>query len=169
MQDKLLKQRIERARHVLAEIHHVAIATVNADGTPHNSPVFMAFDERLNGFWASNPEALHSQNIARTGQVFLSIFDSREGHSGLCIRAEAEALENEADARHGYETLCALKEKFYGSMGQLESYIEPGPQRIYRARPLQFWVNVSDRDASGVIIRDRRHEAKVEDLLQVRP
>lgn len=171
MQNKSLAQRVERARELLAEIPHVAIATVNADGSPHISPVFMAFDERLNGFWSSSPDSKHSQNIARTGQVMLVIFDGREGHGGLFIEASAAALETSADAEHGLRLLSARKESHDGNlghMGELSDYIGNGLQRVYQATPKRFWVNVSDHDAAGMITRDRRYEIKSTDLVQNR-
>ena len=50
-------------------------------------------------------------------------------------------------------------------MGKSKSYFAAGKQRIYQAEPQRFWVNSSERDTSGAIIRDRRHEIKLEDLL----
>lgn len=41
------KERVKRAQELLVTAKHVAIATVNADGSPHNTPVFMAFDDGL--------------------------------------------------------------------------------------------------------------------------
>ena len=156
-----IEQKIARARELLAEIHHVSIATVNADGSPHNSPVFMAFDKQLNGYWSSHPDSLHSRNITRTGQAFLAIFDGREGHGGLFIEADASVLE---DVRHGLEVLRPIKEAIYGTIGGPETYLSPGPQRIYQAKPRRFWVNVSNRDQQGVIIRDERYEISLKDL-----
>lgn len=160
-----MQDRILRARQLLAEIHHVPIATVNADGTPHNSPVFMAFDDKLRGYWASHPTNLHSQNITRNGDVFLVVFDSREGHGGLFISAKAVVLDSTEAVAQGYECLKQLKERVYGSMGPLEDYLLGGEQRIYCATPLRCWVNKSDRTKDGVIIKDNRYEVPIMDLL----
>jgi general stress protein 26 len=165
MEEKVLDKRIARAKQLLAEIHHVSIATVNDDGTPHNSPVFMAFDDKLNGFWVSHPETQHSHNIARDGRVFLVVFDSREGHGGLFIQAKAVALNSRAEAMHGHEMLKVLKQRFYGTMASTEAYLAPGGQRLYSAKPERFWVNQSSRDQNGVIIRDSRYEISLADLL----
>jgi hypothetical protein len=163
-----MQDRINRARQLVAEIHHIPIATVNGDGTPHNSPVFMAFDDSLKGYWASHPANLHSQNIARDAGVFLVIFDSREGHGGLYIKAKATVLEDRAEAARGYQLLKQLKEQLYGSMGNLDDYLAKGTQRIYCASPVSCWVNKSDRDKNGVIIKDNRYEISVKDLLAAR-
>jgi hypothetical protein len=159
-----IEQKIARARELLAEIHHVSIATVNADGSPHNSPVFMAFDEQLNGYWSSHQDSLHSRNIVRTGRSFLAIFDGREGHGGLFIETDASVLEEALDIRRALEVLRPVKEAMYGTMGEPETYLSPGPQRIYQAKPRRFWVNVSDRDQQGAIIRDERYEISLKDL-----
>lgn len=162
--NKALEERINRAKQLLQEIHHVPVATVNEDGSPHDSPVFMAFDDRLCGYWASNIETQHSKNIARDSRIFMVVFDSREGHGGLFIQATAKPLETEAEAKHGYETLKALKQQLYGDMGGLGLYVGDGSQRIYCAEPLKFWINKSDRNEEGVIIRDRRYEITLEQL-----
>ncbi len=147
------------------DIHHVPLATVNEDGTPHNSPVFMAFDEELNGYWASHPHALHSQNIMREGNVFIVIFDSREGHGGLFMEGTAHLLTDDGDIRDALELLQDTKEDLYGSMGDLSMYTGDSPQRIYRFIPSGAWVNQSDRNKDDIIIRDRRVEIDLDDLL----
>ena len=163
MQEKAIAQRLVRARQLLAEIHHVAIATVNEDGSPHNSPVFMAFDNQLRGFWASNQDSQHSRNIVRDGQVFLVIFDGRQGHGGLYIAARARPLEGN-DIQHGYDCLKQLKGKSYGDIGDANLFAGANPQRIYQAEPLHFWINASERNEQGMIIRDKRIEISLEQL-----
>jgi hypothetical protein len=36
---------------------------------------------------------------------------------------------------------------------------------LYVAVPLRFWTNKSERNADGIIVRDRRHEITREDIL----
>lgn len=161
-----MEDRIERARELLLEIHHVPLATVNEDNTPHNSPVFMAFDEELSGYWSSHPFAVHSQNIAREGNVFIVIFDSREGHGGLYMEGVAHVLEDYEEVTNALEILQAAKEKSYGTMGDSSMYMGESPQRIFKFVPTIAWVNHSDRNADGVIIRDRRIEVPLNLLVQ---
>lgn len=160
-----MQERIDRAKQLLAEIHHVPIATVNSDGTPHSSPVFMAFDHELCGYWASHPQTQHSQNIQRDGSVFLVVFDSREGHGGLYIQAKAEIIEDEFEAEKALLILKELKEKMYGSMGDIRDYLGEGEQRLYRAMPITAWLNKSERNQDGVIIRDSRFEIPLNALV----
>lgn len=100
-----MEERIERARELLMTIHHVPIATVNEDGTPHNSPVFMAFDEELRGYWSSHSLSVHSQNIARDGNAFIVVFDSREGHGGLFMEGTASMITDDQEAIDALELL----------------------------------------------------------------
>jgi|EndMetStandDraft_9_1072997.scaffolds.fasta_scaffold00547_11 hypothetical protein len=165
MADAALADKIARARELLQDIRHIPVATVNADGSPHSSPVFMAFDQRLRGYWCSSPASTHSQNIARDGRVFLVVFDSREGHGGLFIEATAQALETADAAQPAHQALVAAKERLYGSMGKLTDYLAPAPQRLYLATPQKFWVNKSQRDSAGTIIADNRFEITLQDLL----
>lgn len=162
MMDALLVERLERIRNLLQEICHVAIATVNEDGSPHNTPVFGGIDNQLRIYWALHPNSMHSQNIARTGQAYIVLFDSIGPGGGLFINAKAKEVEqgefdqalkmfNEARAKRGRDIVGA--DKFTDSV-----------QRLYVAEPLETWVNLAERNEQGNVIRDYRHEISLNDL-----
>ncbi len=147
--DNALKDRIARARYLLKTAKHSAMATVNADGSPHNTPFFFIREQNIkNIFWCSSPESLHSKNIERTGQLFLVVYDSSEG-GGVYIKAEhghelsgreldyGLKVHNEARAREGKQLL------------HTENYSGSSPQRMYGAKPIAFWVNIAKRDENG--------------------
>ncbi len=159
-----MERRITRAKELIADIHHVPLATVNEDGSAHNTPVFMAFNDQLTGFWSSHPETLHSHNIARDPRIFLVVFDSREGHGGLFIRALAQVIEDEAEVKRALKLLTRLKEPMDSRMGKATDYLMPDGQRLYKAVPVQLWINMSQRDERGVIVRDYRYEVALSDL-----
>jgi general stress protein 26 len=59
--------KMNRAKELIHTSRHISLATTNADGSPHNSPVKFLYDEKLeNIYWDSNVETLHSQNILST-------------------------------------------------------------------------------------------------------
>lgn len=149
---------LDRAQMLLHEVHHVAIATTNADGTPHCSPVFMVFDAQLHGLWSSDPQSLHSQNIERTGQAFLVLFNPTRG-GGLYIQARAKRV-GESELEQAYTTYRSSGHP----VGDLSSYAGTGVQRLYQAVPEKAWVNQSEKDAQGVIVRDRRIEIPLDQL-----
>lgn len=168
MDDEERNRRITRAKEVLRDIHHVPIATVNEDGSPHASPVLFAFGGELHGFWASSPESLHSRNIARDPRVFLTIFDSKGGHGGLFLSGIAEELSSQQKIAQGYQYIERLRQEAYGEgMAELSSYTDPGPQRIYEFTPERAWVNHSER-RNGALIFDSRYEISLQELHETR-
>ncbi len=160
-----IERKIARARELLATAHHAAIATVNEDCSPYNSPVFLAHDDGLMQlYWASNPDAQHSQNVARTGQVFVVLYDKSNAGCGLYIRAnDAHATEG-AELSAAYEVFLACSKRVDKHIPSLEHYQGAGPERIYTATVRQLWVNGSELGADGFIVRDRRYEITQEDL-----
>jgi hypothetical protein len=162
--EEILAQRIERAKELLATARNAAMATVNTDGTPHNTPFFFVRDDKLaRVYWCSHPGSLHSQNAERTGNIFVVLYESNTG-GGLYIKAdharqlrgseleEALVIHNNMRGREGKELI------------PLSYYSDESPQRMYSARPTNFYVNVSQRDSDGYVIQEYRHEVSRKDL-----
>ncbi len=158
-----LQARLGRARELLETARHAALATVNDDGLPHNSPVFMAFDEQLRAIWASNPQAQHSQNVVRSGQVFIVLFDALGEGGGLYIRASAEAVPDDKVAS-ALETFNVARQRLLRETLTPDYFTGTAPQRLYRAVPEKLWVNLADRDSAGHVIRDARFEVSLDQL-----
>lgn len=163
--DQDLERKIRRAKELLATARHAAIATVNEDGSPHNSPLRIIFDPKLeNIYWGSHPESVHSVNITRTGKIFVVLYDLIQ-RGGLYIKAEdahvlsgeelekALFLHNRKRTEEGSEPLT------------LDYYRGDSPQRMWSARITNFWVNTSEKDANGHVARDGRQEITVKDLV----
>ncbi|HSX08032.1 MAG TPA: pyridoxamine 5'-phosphate oxidase family protein [Candidatus Saccharimonadales bacterium] len=163
--NEIVQARIERAKELLQTVRHVALATVNLDDSPHNSPVFMAFGKGLRGYWASHPDSQHSQNIARSGQVFLVLFDSMGKGGGLYVRARAQQVA-EDELEPALAAFNRAKARVQPNLKDLaiKNFTQGSPQRLYMAVPEQIWVNVSEHDAAGHIIRDVRHEISADKL-----
>ncbi len=168
MDDVTYQAKMGRVRELLRIVRHVPIATTNADGSPHLSPVFMAFDDQLGGFWASHPSANHSQNIARDGRVFLTVFDALPGQgTGLYLQGRAQELHTDTpDFRHAYNVIKKAKDETGAPLAPQTNYLLPDAQRIYRFVPEKMWFNASEKDPNGVIIRDRRYEIVLDDIKQ---
>ena len=65
-----LENKIKRAKELITTSRHISIATVNEDGSPHNSPVRFLYDPKLEYiYWGSHPDSIHSKNITKTGQL----------------------------------------------------------------------------------------------------
>jgi uncharacterized protein YhbP (UPF0306 family) len=65
----MYEQLNKRAKEIIELILYITIATVSKDGTPWNSPVYSAFDEDYNFYWASDQNGQHSKNIAENDKV----------------------------------------------------------------------------------------------------
>lgn len=141
------------------------MATVNEDGSPHNTPYFFLYDDKLRYlYWSSHSNSQHSRNAARTGQVFVALYDALGAGGGLYIRAEqAHALEGAE-----FDTALTVHNRFranYDKHPIPREVYDNGPQRMWSAVPTNFWVNIAERDDSGWVTRDFRVEIKVEDLI----
>lgn len=165
MDTQILTQKIARAKELLYAVNNAAMATVNEDGSPHNTPYFFLIDEALTQlYWSSNEKSLHSLNVARTGEIFVVLYDAFAS-GGLFIRAnhshvtmgdeldEALAIYNQKRADNGKGAVTAA------------DYPVTGPQRMYKADITNFWTNLSIRDNQGVVVEDIRYELTAKDLL----
>jgi len=163
--NEVLSSRIKRARYLLKNARHIAMATVNEDGSPHNTPLFFIRDDALDYvYWASHPDSLHCQNALRTGQVFFALYESDAG-GGLFIKANESkelALQDLAAALSVHNAMRAKEGK---EPLPLSHYSEESPQRMYRAKPTHFYVNYSQRNAEGLIVKDYRREISIEELM----
>jgi hypothetical protein len=161
---KTLDQQIERAKELLGTVLHAAMATVNEDGSPHNTPYFFMCNADLTRlYWGSHSASEHSKNVARTGQLFVVLYEA-DSRGGLFIRADnahvAEGTElDEALAEHNRRRALQGKDAI-----PLDYYQGGTQQRMYVADTRQFWVNGTDRGADGLIIRDIRTEISRESL-----
>ena len=136
-----------RAKEIISKIIYITIATVSKDGDPWNSPVYSAYDEQYNFYWASWKDNVHSKNIHATGKAFLVIYDSTvpEG-TGEGVYVQAKALK-------------LLYERKNKSPRNVEEFLGDYPRRVYRAIPIKVWINDMD-DLRGNNV-DVRKEIKL--------
>lgn len=163
--DNDLDKKIARAKELLATVRHAAMATVNADGTPHNTPFLLIHDPKLEYiYWGSHPESVHSQNIIRTGNIFVVLYDAVK-RGGLYMSAkDGHPLSGEELVR-GLELHNQLREKEGQEPLSIDYYSGSSPQRMWSAKVTHSWVNKIDRDANGHVLRDGRIEINAGDLL----
>lgn len=143
-----------KLQKILKEVPYVTIASVCPDGRPWNTPVWGAFDDDLNLYWASWPKNQHSLNIAQCPKLFAVMYDSRaaEGDGlGIYIEMEAAMLTQKQDidaARKVYTTN-------FGENLQHEPFTGACPRRLYKAVPQRLWFN-GDAYIKGNFIDVRR-------------
>lgn len=129
------------AKEIIEKIIYITIATVDSDGQPWNTPVYAAYDEDLNFYWASWAESVHSRNISQNPNVCLVIYDSTvpEG-TGKGIYATAGAYELTEPA-----AIERALRHYYGRIDkpppEVSVFLGSSPRRMYIAVPKQFWMN----------------------------
>ena len=162
---KNLEPKIARAKELIHTSKHISLATTNVDGSPHNSPVRYYYDEKLEHiYWGSNTEALHSQNILRTGQIFAVLFDRIE-FGGVYIRCEDGHILDGKELEVGLEIVNTAREKEGQQKINPDHYSGGSVLKLWSAKITNLWINTPVRDANGSILRDERVELERSILL----
>lgn len=139
------------AKDILSNIKYATIATTDKH-KPWNTPVFYVHDYDLNIYWSSLPTSVHSTNIAKSGQVFIVIYDSTSNKGyGLYIEASAKVVEGENEIRRVLKLISVRKNKDLN----FESFLKT-KQKIYKAIPSKIWLNDAKKDANGYYKEDFR-------------
>ncbi len=163
--EKDLENKIKRAKELITTSRHISIATVNEDGSPHNSPVRFLYDPKLEYiYWGSHPQSMHSKNIIRTGQIFAALFDRTE-RGGVYIKADNAHELRDKELIEALKIHNVFRVKEGSEPLELSYYTGDSPQRMWGAKITNFWVNYADKDADGYLIKDGRIEITAKDLL----
>lgn len=147
----MLDSNVEKAHRIIEKILYITIATVSKDGRPWNSPVYCAFDENYNLYWASWRENRHSKNIRENNNVFIVIYDStvQEGTGeGVYIQAKAYELTDEEEIKLALRYLDGRVGKKKDPKTRLAEFQRDKPRRIYKAVPEKIWIN-GEEDING--------------------
>jgi uncharacterized protein YhbP (UPF0306 family) len=136
------KQIATITRQLLEASTLCSIASVCDDGRPHINTAYFAWNDLVDIFWTSEPEAQHSRNVRASGTVAIAVYDSNQPWGtpgrGIQLFGRAEELEGEAarEAKATYQDrFPAFPEADYGVY------------RFYRCRPRQ--VKLFDEQVLG--------------------
>jgi len=157
---------MSKEKLILNTVRHIAMATVNEDGSAHNTPLFFIYNKDVSKiYWGSHPNSLHSRNIEREKTAYVVVFDSKEwGQGGLYLslggahRVGAEELpealnvHNEARKRWGKGPL------------KIEYYQSPNGQHMYVADVTKIESYRVIRDSNGHVIEETRNEISASEL-----
>lgn len=150
-----------KAKNIIEKIIYINIATSSKDGVPWNTPVYSAYDNDYNFFWASDQNGQHSKNIRENNQVFLTIYDSTvpEGTGeGVYIQGKAYELSDEQEIKKVLTILYRRKNQDPEKRKPSE-FLGDYPRRVYKAVAEKVWVN-GEGEVNGNYI-DTRVEVKL--------
>ena len=149
---------MDRIEKIFKSVIYCTLSTVCEDGTPWSTPVFFSYDGQKSIYWWSPIKAVHSKNIVRNQQVFITVFDSRvpEGEGqGIYIKATAKILEEPVEIKKAIEIYNSRSKVFKLS---LQNSSGKAPTRIFVAKPDEIWANV-DNEENGYFIDTREQLA----------
>ncbi|MDB5181995.1 MAG: hypothetical protein JWP13_758 [Candidatus Saccharibacteria bacterium] len=150
---------------LLQTARHAAMATVNNDGSPHNTPFLFLHDEGFAKiFWSSHLESQHSQNILRTGQIFVVVYDVLE-KGGVYFRANNGRILEDEELKLALDTHNAIRAQDNKRALTASYYTGDAPQKMWGADISEIWINDVLRDDSGLVVKDFRQKVSPEDLI----
>lgn len=157
-----MNTKIEKAAQIIKKIEYINIASITPEGMPWNSPVYTAFDKKLNFYWFSWKKNQHSINIRNNPNVFITIYDSTiPAGTGVGIYFSGKAIElsNIKDILIG-TTVCYKRSKHKAR--NVVQFLKHFPRRVYRFTPEKAWIN-GDSDIEGNFI-DIRQELPLNEI-----
>jgi hypothetical protein len=160
---------VELAKKLLKTVRHAAYSTVNEDGTPHNSPLMLIYNEDLTKLYVgSYSESLHCKNFVRTGKAFAVLFDSfTKGQGGVYITGtnahecegdelvEALRVHNTFRAKHSSQPIDI---SYYQA-------VKPS-QRMYGIDIDRIEIYSVVRDSEGLVVSEARVPVEAKALLE---
>lgn len=163
------QDQVELSRKLLKSVRHAAYSTVNEDGTPHNSPLMLIYNEDLTKLYVgSYSDSLHCKNLVCTGNAFAVLFDSfTKGQGGVYITGvkahecegdelvEALRVHNTFRAKHGSQPIDISYHK----------QAKPS-QRMYSIDIAKIEIYSVIRDSNGLVISEARVETDTKALLE---
>lgn len=145
---------------IFGKIRYTSVATASLVGQPWNAPVFYIYDSKYNIYWFSDVEAVHSQDIHKTGHAFLTIFDSTapEGEGkGLQIEARAMRIEDATEISEVVSIYNSFTNVF---KVVAENMSGDSPTRFYKAVPQRIWTNIEgEKNGNYVDMREELEQA----------
>jgi hypothetical protein len=165
------KEEIIAIKALLDDVLIASYATVNEDGTPHNTPLMLIHDESFKKVYiGSSLESLHVKNMLRTGNAFIVIYSSsiptKASKGGIYLKGvnakecrgedlkEALRVHNATRAKSGREPIDI---SYYEDEGSL--------QRMYSLDVVSFEIYSSIRsNKTGLITKEGRVNIPLEQL-----
>ena len=163
------KDQIELARKLLKTVRHAAYSTVNDNGTPHNSPLMLIYNESLTKLYiGSYSDSLHVKNLLRTGEAFCVLFDSFIKNQGGIYITGTNA--HECAGKELVEALRvhnAIRFKHGSRPIDIAFYQQDKPaQRMYSIKVAKIELYGMVRDTKGIIAHETRIPIRATKLLE---
>lgn len=122
---------VDNAKHVIDSNKYMVLGTTRDDGSAWVTPVYYTPDGYHRLYWLSNPDSVHSHNIAARPRVQIVVFDSSVRIGG------AQAVYMAADTERVPEAeLAVCAEVFSARFPELSGY---GPAQMSGSEPIRLY------------------------------
>lgn len=159
---ELMRNNNQQLQHIsvlLKKARHAAFATVNEDGSPHNSPLMLIYNDDLSKLYiGSRSDSLHVQNMLRTGMTYVTVFDSFvKGQGGIYITGRGVRECNDDELIEALKWHNKTRKKHGSEPIEIDFYSNPLPaQRMYAIDVTLVEYYSLERDKSGRIVFEAR-------------
>jgi len=138
--DAISMDKFRQAEKILSENIYCCIATTSKAGSPWNTPVFYSYDQKLNLYWASAIDSMHSQNLKENPSAFIVIYNS----SAAPRTATALYLQGQVNtvADHHLDEIVQrhFKRVNEDSLFTGDYYRDSSPERLYQFNTQKAWI-----------------------------
>jgi nitroimidazol reductase NimA-like FMN-containing flavoprotein (pyridoxamine 5'-phosphate oxidase superfamily) len=136
------------AREILSSNLYLTLATADEEGRPWASPVYYASEDYEDFYWVSDPEAMHSRNLAVRPRAGAVVFDTRApiGTGQAVYMALVAEMVAAAELERGIAIFSRVSLSHGGTGWAVADVTEPARLRLYRATATEWWeLDATDR------------------------
>jgi general stress protein 26 len=153
-------------KELVKTVKHISLATVNEDGTPHNTPLFFAVDDKFEHvYFVSRSDSLHTLNFTRTGRGFAALYDSNIFKGGVYLTLKDGHKTLRSDQEKAAKVFNEALKKWDVKILKNDFYKDDGGYNLYSGRIARIEVYRADVDSDGKVIVERREEVSAKELI----
>lgn len=137
------------ARKLMNASRLCAMATVSPDRKAHVNHMYFASSESFEIFWISDPESIHSRNLAKNRSAAITVYDSRQTWGRPDRGIQLFGTGGEVKGTQAREAERVYAKRFH-SYGGLDDSL-----RLYRFRPRTVKLFDERALAGGTLVTAR--------------
>ncbi len=154
-----------KERDLLKSVKHMALATVNKDLSPHNTPLFFAIDYEFGRlYFVSRDDSLHSVNLLRSGQGFAVIYNSNSFEGGIYIHLENARRAEGAEKERAFEVYDRACRHWEVDVLPNDYHTKEGGYNLYICDIQKLEAYSSKENSDGKLESESRKQITLKDL-----
>jgi len=158
---------VTKEQELLQSTWHIALATVNEDGSPHNTPLFFIYNADLTKvYFGSRKDSLHAKNFVRTGKAYAVMFDTAQAvPSGLYIELDNGHEVADGEMSEAMQAHNDIRAKWGKQPLPTDFYPTKYGQTMFVGDVKQIEKYVASKDVDGMYIQEQRVMISAQELV----